>query len=571
MENRLIPSLWSVFKEGYNFATFAKDSLAGLIVGILSIPMAISFAIASGARPEQGIFTAIIAGFLVSLLGGSRVQVAGPTGAFVILVHTTIQQFGYEGLAIATLLAGVFLCLMGFFRFGAFIKFIPYPVTIGFTSGLALVIFTGQIPDLFGLKFTSFPPEFHKRWALFASHCTSIDLITFSIALISLAIMIFWPKISKRIPGAIVAILLTTALVQLFHLPIETVKDRFGSIPTSLPSPMMPSWNIDLVLRVIPSAIAIALLAGIESLLSAVVADGMTGRRHRSNMELLAQGLANIGTIFFAGIPATGAIARTATNIKNGAVTPIAGIVNAVVLLMILFFFGNWVSCIPMVTLAAILAVIAYNMSEWRHFARLFKSPKSDVAVLLATFFLTVFVDLVTAIEVGIILASFLFLNKLVKSSKLRYLKEALKDEEEDKEDPFAISSRKIPEDIEVFEIFGPLFFGATENFRSALTRINRVPKVLILRMRHVSTIDASGLRALEDLLTKSQKEKTLLLFSGIPHSLKETLKRSGFLKKVGQEYCFANIDAALLFAHKACNLPLPEAENSSNFCPTTE
>ncbi len=570
MENRLIPSLWTTFKEGYSFSTFAKDSLAGFIVGILSIPMAISFAIASGARPEQGIFTAIIAGLLVSLLGGSRVQVAGPTGAFVILVHTIIQQFGYEGLALATIVAGLFLCIMGVFRFGAFIKFIPYPVTIGFTSGLALVIFTGQIPDLFGIKFSSFPPEFHKRWALFLDHFLSIDPSSFFIALGTLCIMIFWPKVSKRVPGAIVAIFVTTAIVQLFHLPIETIKDRFGTIPTSLPSPSIPSWNIDLLLRVIPSAIAIALLAGIESLLSAVVADGMTGRRHRSNMELFAQGIANIGTIFFCGIPATGAIARTATNIKNGAQTPVAGIVNAIVLLLILFFFGNWVCWIPMATLAAILAVIAYNMSEWRHFARLFRSPKSDIAVLLSTFFLTVFVDLVTAIEVGIILASFLFLNKLVKSSKHRFLKESLK-EEEDKEDPFAITARKIPDEIEVFEIFGPLFFAATENFRSALGRINRVPKVLILRMRHVPTIDASGIRALEDLFVKTQKEKTLLLFSGVPPLLKEAFKRSGFLKKVGEEHCFSNIDAALLHAHNLCNLPTPEVQTSSSFCPTVE
>jgi sulfate permease, SulP family len=570
MENRLIPSLWTSLKEGYSLPFLMKDSFAGLILGILSIPMAISFAIASGARPEQGIFTAVIAGFLVSLLGGSRFQIAGPTGAFVILVNSTIQQFGYEGLAIATLLAGIFLCIMGVFRFGAFIKFIPYPVTVGFTSGLALVIFTGQIPDLFGIKFSSFPPEFHKRWALFFNHLLSISPISFLIALGTILIILYWPRFSKRIPGAIVAILITTAFVQIFHIPTETIKDRFGSIPSSLPSPSLPSWDIDLILRVIPSAIAIALLAGIESLLSAVVADGMTGRRHRSNMELFAQGIANIGSIFFCGIPATGAIARTATNIKNGAQTPIAGIINALVLLLILFFFGNWVSWIPMATLAAILAIIAYNMSEWRHFKSLFSSPKPDIAVLLTTFFLTVFVDLVTAIEVGIILATFLFLNTLVKSSKHRFLKNSLS-EEEDKEDPFSISSRNIPDEIEVFEIFGPLFFAATENFRAALNNINRTPKVLILRMRHVSTIDASGIRALEELLAKTQKEKTILFFSGIHPSLKEAFSRSGFLDKIGKNNCFSNIDSALAQAHIACNLPPPESSPPSNSCPTVE
>lgn len=458
MDWRLKPKLFSVFEEGYTFRLFSKDLTAGMLVGILSLPMSIAFAIASGVRPEQGLYTGIIAGFIIALLGGSRFQISGPTGAFVILIYSIVQQYGYDGLVVATLMAGVILILMGLAKLGKAIQFIPYPVTIGFTSGLAVVLATGQMRDLLGLKMSSLPAEFIERWKAYFEHMPTFNPYALFIAMLGIGIVLIWPKITKSIPGSLVAIFATTLLVQALGLPVETIGSRFGSVPNSLPMPHFPDLSWDLILRMISPAIAIALLAGIESLLSAVVADGMTGRRHRSDVELVAQGFGNIASSLFNGIPATGAIARTATNIKNGGQTPVAGIINALTLFFILFCLGKWVALIPMATLASILLVVCYNMSEWRHFTHLLKSPKHDIAVLLTTFLLTVFVDLTTAIEVGIILAAFLFLSNLVKNSRARYLKDSLA-ETEDPNDPLAISLRNVPEDVEVFEINGPFFF----------------------------------------------------------------------------------------------------------------
>jgi len=545
MKWHLIPKLFTVLKEGYTLKIFSKDLTAGVLVGILSLPMSIAFAIASGVRPEQGLYTGIVAGFLIALFGGSRVQISGPTGAFVILVYSIVQQYGYDGLVVATFMAGILLLVMGLVGLGKAIQFIPYPVTIGFTSGLALVLCTGQVRDLLGLPLSSIPAQFVSRWHTYFTHINLVNPYAFSLACLGILIVIFWPKITKNLPGSLVAIFITTALVHALDLPVETIGSRFGSVPNTLPSPHFPTLSWELITQMISPAIAIALLAGIESLLSAVVADGMTGKRHRSDMELFAQGIGNIASSLFNGIPATGAIARTATNIKNGGQTPVAALVNAATLFCIMLFLGKWVALIPMATLASVLMVVAYNMSEWRHFASLLKSPKQDIAVLLTTFLLTVFVDLTTAIEAGIILAAFLFISNLVKNSRAKHLKESLL-ESEDPNDPLAISLRSVPEDIEVFEIYGPFFFAATEKFKNALGSINRIPKVLILRMRHVPTIDASGIRALDDILAKSKREKTQLFLSGVKPHLLHILKRSGFLGRLEEKNAFSNIDLAL-------------------------
>lgn len=414
MNRPLRPKLYLLLKEeGYSFADFSKDLMSGLIVGILALPMSIAFAIASGVRPEQGLYTAIVAGFLIALFGGSRVQVSGPTGAFVVLVYSIVQLHGYEGLVIATIMGGIILIAMGCMRFGAMIKFVPYPVVIGFTSGLATVLFTGQVRDMLGLQLARFPVDFVERWIVYFKNISNTSIYALLISILGIGIVMLWPKVSKRIPGALIAIFLSTLLVYVFNIPVETIGDRFGDIPSSFPTLQMPTnlgW--EKIMQLASPALAIAILAGIESLLSAVVADGMTGKRHISDMELIGQGIGNIFSALFGGIPATGAIARTAANVRNGGRTPIAALIHVLTLLFILMFFGKLVKLIPMATLGAIIAVVAYNMSEWRHFTKLFLSSKQDILILLTTFFLTVFVDLITAIGTAVVLA---FLLKWVR------------------------------------------------------------------------------------------------------------------------------------------------------------
>ena len=541
MHRILRPKLYLLLKEeGYSLLDFSKDLMAGLIVGILALPMSIAFAIASGVRPEQGLYTAIVAGFLIALFGGSRVQVSGPTGAFVVLIYSIVQSFGYEGLVIATIIAGVILIAMGCMRFGNMIKFVPYPVTIGFTSGLAVVLFTGQVRDLLGLQLTKLPVDFVERWLTYYKHIGTTNLFALALSLLGVGIVMFWPRVSKKIPGALVAIFVSTLLVYLFHIPVETIGDRFGDIPSTFPTfRIPPNLGWEEMMKLISPAIAIALLAGMESLLSAVVADGMTGKRHISDMELIAQGIGNIFSALFGGIPATGAIARTATNIKNGGRTPIAALIHVVTLIFILMFFGRYVKLIPMATLGAIIAVVAYNMSEWRHFTRLFLSPKQDILILLTTFFLTVFVDLITAIEAGVVLAAFLFMQHMSAEAKGSFLK---KEREES-------HSRELPEGVEVFDIQGPFFFAAVEKFKVALSRIHYVPKVLILRMDHVPMIDSTGVRLLDDIWEKSKRDKTLLLFSGVQKSLVNVFRRTGLLEKLGEDKIFSHLDSALTLA----------------------
>ncbi len=542
----LVPKLFTTLQD-YNREQFTRDVIAGVIVGIVALPLAIAFAIASGLSPERGLYTAIVAGFLISLLGGSRVQIGGPTGAFVAIVSGIVQQHGVDGLVVATLMAGFILVAFGLFRLGGAIKFIPYPVTIGFTSGIALIIFSSQIRDLLGLEMQSIPSAFVPKWDAYIHAFDSVNSWALVVAVTTLAIIVVWPRISTRIPGPFVALIVTTLFVQLFHLPVETIGARFGAIHAGLPQPRIPHLSLPIIQALAGPAFTIALLAAVESLLSAVVADGMIGGRHRSNTELVAQGVANIASPLFGGMPATGAIARTATNVKNGGRTPVAGMVHALTLLLITLFFGRWAGLIPLATLAAILVVVAFHMSEWRTFVSEFRAPKSDVAVLLTTFLLTVLVDLTVAIEVGMVLAAFLFMRRMAEVTNISVLTHEFTDPVDDFEhDPNAVRSRVIPEGIEVYEITGPFFFGAAEMFKDRVGRIAGKPKVLIVRMRHVPAIDSTGLHALRDLVWRSRRDGTLVILSDVHAQPVVALERSGLYDELGEENIHGNIDDAL-------------------------
>lgn len=543
MKNDFEPKLISTFKEGYTLELFGRDLLAGIIVGIVALPLSIAFAIASGVKPEQGIITAVVAGFLISVFSGSRFQIGGPTGAFIVIIYDIVQKYGYEGLATATLMAGVLLVIMGLARMGDAIKFIPYPVTVGFTSGIALIIFSSQVKDLLGLTITALPDRFIPKWNAYITHASTTNIDSLLLSALTITIVIAWPRVTKRLPGPLIAIIVTTLLARLLHMPVETIGSRFGEVPNTFPAPHLPKISLDIVTKLSSSALAIALLAGIESLLSAVVADGMTGRRHRSNIELIGQGIANIVSPIFSGIPATGAIARTATNIKNGGQTPVSGIVHALTVLALFMCFGKFSAMVPMATLAGILAVVAYNMSEWHLFLKLLRTTRGDVLVLLITFFLTVLVDLTVAIEVGVVLAAFLFMHRVVAITQVGYVTESL---EEDPNDPFSIHKRHVPKGVEVFEINGPFFFGAADKFRDMLGEIQKKPKILILRMRYVPSIDATGLRALEDLYEQACRDKTRIILSGINETMLARLKSFGFVEKIGEANIHSTIDKAL-------------------------
>ncbi len=544
------PKLVTVLKEGYTAKIFGQDLWAGIIVGIVALPLSIAFAIASGVKPEQGLITAVIAGLLISAFSGSRVQIGGPTGAFIVIIFGIVQKYGYDGLALATVMAGVMLILMGVAKMGDVIKYIPFPVTIGFTSGIAVIIFTSQIPDFFGIHLAHTPERFLDKWLAYAQNIPAFDIYAVSTSILTVLIILFWRKVTDRLPGPLIAILVTTAIVHIFHWPIQTIGTRFGNVPHSFPMPHIPYINWDLIIKMSPSALTIALLAGIESLLSAVVADGMTGRRHRSNMELIAQGIANLACPLFNGIPATGAIARTATNIKNGGQTPISGIVHALTVLFMFLFLGQWAALIPMATLAGILVLVAYNMGEWSMFAKLFRSPKSDIMVLLTTFLLTVLVDLTVAIEVGIVLASFLFMKRMIEVSEVKYLNEGSVNDEWIL-DPEMLDAINIPSGIEIFEISGPFFFGAADKFRDTISQMKRRPQVLILRMRFVPAMDATGLSALEDLLRKAKKSKMEVIFSGVHAQPFKVMKEAGIIEMIGEDHFYWDIKSCIAFAKK--------------------
>jgi len=540
-----VPKLYSVFKEGYSREQFIKDLTAGLIVGVVALPLAIAFAIASGVSPEKGLVTAVIAGFIISAFGGSRVQIGGPTGAFIVIVFGIVEKYGVSGLTISTFIAGFIIIILGITKLGSVIKFIPQSVVVGFTSGIALIIFSTQIKDFLGLEMATVPSDFIDKWGAYFANIHSFNLYAIAITIGTIAISVYLPRYTKKIPGSLVALVLSTVLVSAFDLPVETIYSKFGEIPSSFPKPELPSLSFDLIKELIEPAFAIAILGAIESLLSAVVADGMIGGKHRSNMELIAQGAANIFSSIFGGIPATGAIARTATNIKNGGRTPIAGIVHAVTLLAIMLFVGKWAKLIPMASLAGILMVVAYNMSEYKAFISLARGPRSDAAILLLTFGLTVLVDLTVALEIGMVLAAFLFMKKMATISHISEITDEINDVK-DIEDPEATGNYNVPEGVDVFEVNGPLFFGAAYKFRDALKLSDRKPKMLIIRMRHVPTIDATGLHHLKEIVKDLQHKGIKIIISGIQPEVLNELEKSRIAFLIGKKNIKNHIKLAL-------------------------
>ncbi|MBP1663253.1 MAG: sulfate transporter [Bacteroidetes bacterium] len=538
----------------YSKKQFYSDLMAGIIVGIVALPLAIAFGIASGVTPEKGLYTAIIAGFIVSLLGGSRVQIGGPTGAFIVIVYGVVQQYGITGLAIATMIAGLMLIAMGVMKLGTIIKFIPYPVVVGFTSGIALTIFATQIKDLFGLQIEKVPADFIHKWVVYAQNITSINWWATLIGVLSIVIIAITPKFSKKIPGSLIAIILMTIVVYVLKHSfgvqgIETIGDRF-SINAALPQASKFSIDFDTVRTLLPVAFTIAMLGAIESLLSATVADGVIGSRHNSNTELIAQGVANVITPIFGGIPATGAIARTMTNINNGGRTPVAGIIHAFVLLLILLFLGNLTKHIPMACLAGVLVIVAYNMSEWRTFKSLLRNTKSDVSVLLATFFLTVIFDLTIAIEIGLLLAVVLFIHRISETSTISVLESEV-EAADYVEGAVDTDKLLIPKGVEVYEIEGPFFFGLANKFEEIMKQMSDKPKVRIIRMRKVPFIDSTGVHNLENLIKMCKKDKTQVLLSGVNDNVRKVLLQVEFEKKIGNENICSNINEALERATK--------------------
>lgn len=553
----LVPKSITTLKS-YSRSQFTSDLTAGVIVGVVALPLAIAFAIASGLTPDRGLYTAIIAGFLISALGGSRVQIGGPTGAFVVIVYGIVQRYGVDGLVVATIMAGVILVILGVVKLGAAIKFIPHPVVVGFTSGIAVIIFSSQVKDFLGLRMGDVPAAFIPKWQAFASHLDSVNVQALAVSFGALLIMILWPRVSHRIPSPFVALIATTFAVKFFNIPIETIGTRFGAISATLPHLMVPHVSLIQVTALVGPAFTIALLAAVESLLSAVVADGMIGSRHRSNMELIAQGVANIVSPLFGGMPATGAIARTATNVKNGGRTPVAGMVHALTLLLITLFFGKWAALIPLATLAAILVVVAYHMSEWRTFRSELTAPMSDVMVLLTTFTLTVLVDLTVAIGVGMVLAAFLFMKRMAEVTNVSIVTRELADggDSDEENDPNSVRRRQIPPGVEVFEISGPFFFGAAEQFKDTLNQVAKKPKVLIIRLREVPAIDSTGLHVLHELARSCKHDGTLLLLSDVHAQPMFALVRSDMLAELGEENLFGNLDDALDRARDYLGLP---------------
>ncbi len=566
----ITPELVKSIKRGYTKQNLISDLMSGVIVGILALPLAIAFAIASGVGPEQGLYTAIIAGFTISLLGGSRFQIGGPTGAFIVIVYGIVSQYGYDGLASATLLAGIILIVMGLAKFGAIIKFIPYPVTVGFTAGIAVIIALGQVPNFFGLRFLAKDPaDAIGKIKLYVSSMDTINVYSVIIGLIALAVCIFWPKITNKVPGSLIAIIVATVIVKVLGWDdpvnghgVVTIGMK-NHIPSGFPTPHLPNISLSMMREVFQPALTIAILGAIESLLSAVVADGMTSTKHRSNTELFGQGVANLLSPVFGGIPATGAIARTATNIRNGAVSPISGLVHAVVLLLIMLVLGKYAEMIPMAALAAVLFQVAFNMCGYRAVIKMFKLPKSDVMVMLVAFFLTVIIDLTVAIEVGVLLAAILFIKRMSEVAEVDAVTDAIRaDDEEVTHTEFA---RQVPKGVVVYELAGSLFFGAVDKFKETLNRISVKPKILILRMRSVSSIDAAGINMIEDLLNHCKADGTQLLLSGVHAQPVVALTRAGVLKQLGEENALGNIDAALNRAREILGLPLVDAAVDPN------
>lgn len=551
MSTRLKPKLLSVMKT-YNKDQFIKDVIAGLIVAIIALPLSIALAISSGVSPEQGLYTAIIAGFFISLLGGSRVQIGGPSATFMVVVYSVVASHGTEGLLITTILAGIMLILFGLLKLGSMIKYIPYPITVGFTSGIALTIFSSQIKDFFGMDIGAVPTKFIEKWQLYFSSFDKIQWLPFLIGGIALAILIIWPRINKRIPASLISIVVTTALVAILNLDVQTIGTQYTDLSSSFPTPSIPNITWSKVEDLISPAFTIAFLCSLESLLSAVVSDGMIGSKHRSNMELVAEGVANIASGLFGGMPATGAIARTVANIKNGGRTPIAGVVHAITLLFILLFLMPLVKMIPLATLAAILIMVSYNMSEWRMFKKLLNAPKSDVIVLLSTFFLTVLFDLTLAISVGMVLTAFLFMKRMTDVTDIQGIE--MNDDEEEFELLDDELKEVLSDEILIYEINGPFFFGAADKFLDSIQSLQGPSKVLIIRLRNVPVIDATAVHALNLLQDNCHRSNTTLILSEVNDRPYQVIKRVGLVQEIGRQQVCRHFDQAIARAKEIVN-----------------
>jgi len=537
----------------YTREQFIADLIAGVIVGVVALPLAIAFGIASGVSPERGLITAVIGGFLISALGGSRVQIGGPTGAFIVIIYGIVERFGVDGLIVATIMAGIMLVMMGVLRLGTIIRFMPYPIIVGFTSGIAVVIFSSQIKDFFGLQVEqAVPADFIEKWKFYVLNFDGVNWYSLALGLFTILVIVFWPKVNKKLPGTIIALLLATLATTFWDLPVETIGSRFGEIKGGIPMPSIPFVNFATFSKLLAPAFTIAMLGAIESLLSAMVADGATGGRHRSNTELIGQGVANIVSPLFGGIPATGAIARTMTNIRNGGKTPIAGIIHALVLLLIMLFFGKYAKLIPMSVLAGILIVVAYNMSEWRSFKGLFKNSKSDIAVLLTTFFLTVIIDLTVAIQFGLLLAVLLFLKRVIETSDVSVLNMVVEDDSDEMADEG--ESLQIPEGVEVFEVNGPFFFGIANKLEEAEKLGGKIPKVRIIRLRRVPFIDSTGLSNLHAFIDRAAQHDTKTVLSGAGAEVLVKLRKAGIIDLLGDENNCKDIQCALKRAKTLIN-----------------
>ncbi len=577
-DNTFTPKFFSLLKKGITKDQILKDSLAGVTVGIVALPLAIAFAIASGVTPDKGLITAIIAGIVISVFGGSRVQIGGPTGAFIVIVYSIVQSYGVDGLIVATFMAGFILIIMGLAKLGNLLKYVSHPLIVGFTSGIALIIFSSQIKDFFGLKIDKVPANFLEKWYVYFQNFNNVNWYAVIIAVLTIIItfnyhrftrnlfrisdnkrvkglILVYHNLSKRIPGSIIAIIVSTLAVYFFKIPVATIESAFGEIPSSLSMPSVPNVDFETFKMLIQPAFAIALLGGIESLLSAVVADGMTGSRHRSNIELIAQGGANCLSAMFGGIPATGAIARTATNIKNGGKTPISGIVHALTLLLIMLLFAPYAKLIPMACLAGILIVVSYNMSEWRLFVALLKENKSDVLVMLTTFFLTVVFDLVIAIQIGIVLSSFMVMKRMSDSVKIQSSVDVFNSNETGSENLFDDELSNIPKNILVYEINGPLFFGATQKFQDIIDRSTEMPDIIILRMRNVPFIDATGIHRLKDVAKKFREQNIVIILSGVRTNIRTELMHANVQSIICEQNILSSFDLALQRADEILNV----------------
>lgn len=561
-----VPKMVSELRS-YSREKFRGDLFAGLTVGVVALPLAMAFAIASGLPPERGIFTAIVAGALISMFGGSRVQIGGPTGAFVIIVSGIVAQYGYTGLAVCTLMAGGILIAFGLFRMGGLIRFIPFPVTTGFTTGIALTIFSTQIRDLLGLELAHVPPEFLGKWQVYFEGIGTLNKEAAAISLLTILIIVGVRRYLPKLPAMLIGMVIATLAVWWMNLDVETIGSRFGDLPRVLPLPRIPVFEGVDVRALIKPAFVVALLAGIESLLSATVADGMIGDRHRPNAELISQGIANIGSILFGGIPATGAIARTATNVKSGARTPVAGLIHAGVLALLMLFLAPVAKRIPLASLAGILVVVSYNMSEMHHFASILKGPRSDSLVLVFTFLLTVLVDLTVAVQVGVVLSALLFMRRMAEISNVRMITDAVRGNDELTEDPNAIGLLEVPDGVEVFEVNGPFFFGMVDRFHTAIRNIERTVPVLVIRIRNVLAVDATAIHVIRELHRQLRREGTHLVFSGVHAQPLMAFEKAGLLKEIGMENFLGNIDDALNRAREIMGQPAVPRHNG--FVPT--